>query len=163
MRRFVVPAVLLSFGLALPAAAQTAGMPAATTQTKESAITLSDDQKEAVIDAAVTAKSRQKTPDEFSPQVGATVPQKVYLHAFRPEVTQKTPLLKEYSYAFLDREVVLVGPTKKVVAVVALPQRLVDGDQPDQGAAEPSSTNAKGDDPPPPAAVPSHTSPESIK
>lgn len=161
--RFVVALVLLSFGLALSAVGQTTNSPGMNAQTKEDAITLSEEQKQAVIDAAVSAKSRQKTPKEFSPSIGVTVPKEVYLHGFTPEDTQKTPFLKEYSYAFLDREVVLVGgPKSKVVAVLVLPEKLVAVEQTHQGAAEASSENAKGGTPPA-ASVPSHTSPESIK
>jgi hypothetical protein len=160
--RFLV-ALVLSFGLASSAVGQTTGAPGVNAQTKEDAITLSEQQKQAVIDAAVTAKSRQKTPKEFSPSVGATVPKEVYLHGFRPEDTQKTPLLKEYSYAFLDREIVLVGGSKsKVVAVLTLPEKLVAVDQAHQGAAEAGSQNSQSGKPPA-ASVPSHTSPESIK
>lgn len=151
--------VLFSFGLALPAAGQTTGAPA-TVEARDNPITLSEEQRQAVINAAVSAKSRQKTPKEFSPSVGATVPKEVYLHGFRPDETQKNPLLKEYTYAFLDREVVLVGgPKSRVVAVVALPEKLVAGEQAHQGAAEANSADAKGNA----ASVPSHTSPESIK
>ena len=163
MERFVIALVLLSFGLAQPAVGQTTSVPSANTAAKESAITLSEEQKQAVIDAAVSAKSRQKTPKEFSPSLGATVPKEVYLHGFRPEATQKTPLLKEYWYAFLDNEILLVDG-RKVAAVIALPDQLVaDGRQPQQGAAEASGgTNAKGGTEPV-ASVPSHTSPETIK
>ena len=161
MNRFFIAVVFLSFGLALPAAGQMTSEPAAKTEAAGNAVSLNEEQKQAVISAAVTAKSRQKTPKEFSPSLGATAPKEVYLHGFRPEVTQKTPLLKKYSYAFLDREVVLVDGGKKVVAVVALPEKLVAGAQPHQGAAEASSTNAKGNASP--GSVPSHTSPESIK
>jgi hypothetical protein len=161
MNRFFTAVVLLSFGLALPAVGQVTSEPAANTESKGEAVTLSEEQKQAVINAAVSAKSRQKTPKEFSPSLGATVPKEVYLHGFRPDETQKTPLLKKYSYAFLDREVVLVDGGKKVVAVIALPEKLVAGAQPHQGAAEASSTNAKGNASP--GSVPSHTSPESIK
>jgi hypothetical protein len=164
MERFTMVLVLLCCGLTVPAVGQTATPSLSNSAVTEKAITLNEQQKQAVIDAAVTAKSRQKTPKEFSPTVGATVPKEVYLHAFRPDETQKTPLLKGYQYAFLDREVVLVGgPKNKVVAVVALPEKLVAGEQAHQGAAEASSTDAKGDYAPPHASVPSHTSPESIK
>ena len=159
MGRFIIGLVLLSFGLSLPAAGQTSGTPSKA-EAKENSITLSDDQKQAVIHAAITAKSRQKTPKEFSPSLGATVPREVYLHAFKPSETQKSPLLKEYWYAFLDREVVLVDAAKKkVVAVVDLPETLVADEQPHQGAAEASSEGTKDNA----SSVPSHTSPETIK
>jgi hypothetical protein len=167
MERLVIAFVfLISFGLALPAVGQTNGAPSTNTEAKstnteakENKVALSEEQKQAIIDAAVLAKSRQKTPKEFSPSVGAIAPKEVYLHGFKPTVTQNTPLLKEYSYAFLDREVVLVGPKREVVALIALPEKLVAGEQSHQGAAEASGANGKGNA----DSVPSHTSPESIK
>jgi hypothetical protein len=159
MERLLVAIVLISFGLAPPAAAQTTSAPS-TVAAEENPITLSEEQKQAIIDAAVSAKSRQKTPKEFSPSVGATVPKEVYLHGFQPSETQKTPLLKKYTYAFLDRQVVLAGGAEnKIVAVIPLPEKLVAGDQPHQGAAEASSAHEKDNA----GSVPSHTSPESIK
>jgi hypothetical protein len=86
----------------------------------------------------------------------------VYLHGFKPEVTEKTPLLKKYSYAYLDRAIVLAGgPQSKVVAVITLPENLAGGPQTNHGAAE-ASTSGKGGTPPT-GSVPSHTSPESVK
>jgi hypothetical protein len=163
MKRFVLALVFFCLGPVLAAAAQTTSVSSPKTETTQSNVTLDDQQKEAVINAAVLAKSRQKTPKNFSPSLGANVPKEVYVHGFTPEVTQKTPLLKQYTYAFLDREVVLVdGPENKIAAIVALPENLIAGGQPHNGAAEASTTNAKGSASPT-ASVPSHTSPESIK
>jgi hypothetical protein len=156
MERFALALVLFCLGMTVPATAQTSASPQSAAT--GSAVSLTDQQKQAAIDAAVSAQSRQKTPKEFSPTIGAIVPKEVYLHAFRPDVAQKTPLLKNYWYAYLDREVILVDG-HKVAAVIALPEKLIAGEQPNQGAAEASSTTGKGST----ASVPSHTSPESIK
>jgi hypothetical protein len=161
MKRVFIGVVFLSLGLAHTAIGQTVSGSVTNTEAAGNTIALTEEQKQAVIDAAVAAKSRQKTPKEFSPNVGATVPKEVYLHGFKPDETQKTPLLKKYFYAYLDREIVLVDG-RKVVALIALPEKLVAGEQPHHGAAEASSTNAKGGTPPT-GSVPSHTSPESIK
>ena len=162
MERLVIALVILSFGLALPAVAQTS-VPSANTEAAEKPITLNEEQKQAVIDAAVSAKSRQKTPKDFSPSLGDSIPKEVYVHGFKPEVTQQTPSLKGYLYAFLDRQVVLVSGSKnKVAAIIPLPEKLVADEQAHQGAAEASTTDAKGGGPPT-NSVPSHTSPESIK
>lgn len=165
MKRFVLATlVIVSFGLAVPAPGQTTSPPALNAEARGNPITLSEEQKQAVIDAAVAAKSRQKTPKEFSPSIGALVPKEVYLHGFKPDETQKIPLLKEYMYAFLDREVVLVGgPKSKVVAIVGLPEKLFAGEQPDQGASEASSDADAKRDKSSTSSVPSHTSPETIK
>lgn len=165
MERVTIALLLLALGPAVPAAAQATNTPLPSTKVDVKPITLNGEQKQAVINAAVTAKSRQKTPANFSPTSGASVPKAVYLHGFRPDVVQANPFLKDYWYAFLDREIVLVdGAEKKVAAVVELPQELVAGDEPFHGAAEASSDkNAKGDGAKPVGSVPSHTSPESIK
>src|SRR6185295_10346626 len=103
-------------------AAQTNNQPAAVEATK-GPLTLSEHDKAAVIKAAVEAKSHQKTPKEFTPAVGATVPKEVYLHDFKPEVARETPALKLYKYAYLDREIVLIdGIQQKVVALIPLPE-----------------------------------------
>jgi hypothetical protein len=165
MQRLATALLVLCLGPALPAAAQSTNTPLTSTKTTADPITLSEPQKQAVIKAALAVNSRQKTPKDFSPTVGATVPKAVYLHGFKPEAVQEAPVLKEYWYAFLDREVVLVDAAEmKVVAVIELPQDLVVNDQPFHGAAEPSSsTNAKDGGASPVGSVPSHTSPESIK
>jgi hypothetical protein len=154
--------VVLFVAIASPAVAQSTDAPSAVEATGNP-IALTEAQKQAVINAAVSAKSRQKTPKEFSPTVGATVPKEVYLHGFRPDEARKDPLLKRFTYAFLDREILLVGgPKSKIVAVVPLPEELVAGEQAHQGAAEASTRNTKGGASPTDS-VPSHTSPETIK
>lgn len=152
-------ALFLSLGLTVPAAAQSADAQ------KVKTIALNDKQKQAVISAALSINSRQKTPKEFAPSVGTTVPKEVYLHAFDPSTVQEVPPVKEYWYALLDREIVLVDAlSMKVVAIVELPQQLIAKEQPHHGAAEPDSADAKGQAPDGPVgSVPSHTSPESIK
>ena len=54
---------------------------------------LSDQDKAVVIKAAVEAKSHQKTPNEFTPAVGASVPKSVYQHGFKPEIVSEVPAL----------------------------------------------------------------------
>jgi hypothetical protein len=124
---------------------------------------LSEQDKAAVISAAVEAKSHQKTPKEFTPAVGASVPREVYSHSFTPEVAREMPILNQYEYAYLDREIVLIdGMQKKVVAVIPLPAHLVSGGQKDQGAAEPASeSKSKGASTT--GSVPAYTSPETVK
>jgi hypothetical protein len=147
------------------ATAQTTSPNTAAKDTKSVSLTEAD--KQAAIEAAVVAKSRQKTPNGFSPAVGADVPKGVYVHGFRPEVTQETPALKNHLYAFLDSEVILVDVRNKVVAVLPLPEKYVARAQQNHGAAEASTTDAKGGSGATGSgatgSVPSHTSPETIK
>jgi hypothetical protein len=132
---------------------------------------LSEQQKAAVINAVLEAKSQQATPKDFTPALGSVVPQSVYVHGFKPEVAGELPTLKHYWYAHLNREIVLIdGLQKKVVAVIPLPANLVSDGQQHQGAAEPADKSkgtadkSKGKDGATSAgSVPSHTSPETIK
>jgi hypothetical protein len=142
------------------------GQPAAQTNSQIIAgdlVKFNEQDKATVIAAAIEAKSRQKTPKEFTPAVGASVPKAVYLHAFNTEIVGKVPTLKRLWYAYLNREIVLVDAAQsKVVAVIPLPEKLISEDQTHQGAAEPASSkdeHGAGNT----ESVPSHTSPESIK
>ena len=124
---------------------------------------LSEQDKAAVINAAVEAKSHQDTPKEFTPAVGAPVPKEVYRHAFKPEIARGVPALKQYMYAYLDREIVLIdGMQNKVVAVIPLPAQLVSSGETDQGSAEPAG-ESKGDRASTTGSVPAYTSPETMK
>jgi hypothetical protein len=125
---------------------------------------LSEQDKAAVITAAVEAKTHQKTPKEFTPAVGAPVPTALYRHAFKPEIARKVPALKQYWYAYLDREIVLIDSMqKKVVAVIPLPAKFVSGGQEHHGAAESAGESSGKDDASTTGSVPAYTSPESIK
>jgi hypothetical protein len=124
---------------------------------------LSDQDKAAVIKAALDAKSHQTTPKDFTPELGAPVPQSVYQHGFKPEVIDETPILRNYWYAYLDREVVLIDALQKTVAaIISLPANLVTSGQAHQGAAE-SADRPKGDGASSTESVPAYTSPETIR
>jgi hypothetical protein len=142
--------------------AQINSQPAAREATK-APLQLSEQEKAAVIKAALEAKSHQATPKGFTPAVGAAVPKALFIHGFKPEIAREVPALKHYWYAFLDQEIVLVDAIKtKVVAVVSLPAKFVSGGQPDHGAAEPAESRSK-DGATNAGSVPAYTSPESIR
>ena len=124
---------------------------------------LSEQDKAVIITAVFEAKSHQKTPKDFTPTVGASVPKSVFIHGFKPEIASKVPMLKHRWYAYLDQEIVLVdGMQTKVVAVIPLPAKPVSVGQDHHGAAEPADSRAadgaKSTD-----SVPAYTSPETIK
>jgi hypothetical protein len=147
-------------------AAQTNNEVAADQVTKASPpLTLSEQDKAAVIKAALEDRSHQKTPKQFTPTVGASVPSAVYQHSFKPEIAVQIPVLEHYYYAYLDREIVLIDSLqKKVVAVIPLPASLVSGGQEKhQGAAESEGESKREDGSTSTDSVPSYTSPESIK
>jgi hypothetical protein len=144
-------------------AAQTNSQPGARQANTAGILHLSDQDKAAVIKAALDAKSHQSTPKEFTPAVGAPVPKTVFQHGFKPEIVSQMPALKEYWYAYLDREIVLIDALqKKVAAIIPLPPNLVSGEQEHQGAAE-SDSEPKRDGASSTESVPSHTSPETIR
>jgi len=124
---------------------------------------LSEQDRAVVVVAALEAKSHQKTPTDFTPTVGASVPRSLFLHGFRPDVVDKVPALKQYWYAYTDTEIALVDALHtKIVAVIPIPAPADTAGQGDQGAAEPA--NAKGKDGVGNAgSVPAYTSPETIK
>ena len=106
------------------------------TAEKKPAVNLSDQQKQTVIDAIVDRKSHQATPKEFKSEVGADVSSKVDLHAMPPKVVSDVAALKDYMYAHLDREIVIVDAMdKKVVALLPLPANLARESKPEGGAA----------------------------
>jgi hypothetical protein len=165
-------AIVLTAAASLILAAQT-DQPAAETTHELAAdqvtkapppLTLSEQDKAAVIKAALDARSHQNTPKDFTPAVGEPVPSSVYQHNFKPELTHDMPVLKHYSYAYLDREIALIDSLqKKVVAVIPLPAHLVSGGQQQhQGAAEsekePKSGGTSSTD-----SVPAGTSPETLR
>ena len=125
---------------------------------------LSDQDKTVVIMAAIDAKSHQKTPKDFTPTVGASVPKSVFIHGFKPEIGGKVPVLKQYWYAFTDQEIALVdGLQLKVVEVIPLPTTPVTTGQADHGAAEPADQSKSKDGADNASSVPAYTSPETIK
>jgi hypothetical protein len=102
------------------------------------ALNLSDQQRQAVIDAIVERKSNQATPKEFKGEVGATVSPKVDIHAMPPRIVSELPELKQYMYAHLDREIAIVDALeKKVVALIPLPANLAQ-----ESSAKPEGTAA---------------------
>jgi hypothetical protein len=124
-------------------AAQTNSQPAAREATK-GPLELSEQDKAAVIKAALDAKSHQKTPKDFTPTVGASVPRSVFLHGFKPDVVGKVPVLKQYWYAYSDAEIALVDALQTtIVAVIPIPASAVSTGQGDHGAAEPAKAKAK--------------------
>ncbi len=145
-------------------AAQTSSPPSPGATTNDP-LELSEQDKVVVIRAAVETKSHQKTPKDFTPAVGASVPKSVFIHAFKPEVALKLPALKNYWYAYLDREIVLIDAMQnKVVAVIPLPAEYVfSGRQVHQGAAEPAGESRGKDGGSSTSSVPAYTSPETIK
>jgi hypothetical protein len=124
---------------------------------------LSEQDRAVVMQAALDAKSHQKTPKDFTPSIGARVPNSVYLHGFKPDIAGKVPSLKRLWYAYLDGEIALVdGMQSKVVAVIPFPESGSVG-QGHHGAAEAAGESKSRDGASATESVPAYTSPETIK
>jgi hypothetical protein len=118
------------------------------TEAKKPALNLTDEQQKAVIEAVVERKAHQPSPKEFKPELGATVPRAVDIHSLPPKLVTDIPALKEYMYAHLDREILLVDALhKKVAALIPLPANLAQdsGSRPDQKLAAEKTVGGLGD------------------
>jgi hypothetical protein len=98
---------------------------------------LSDAQRQAILDAIVQQDSHQATPKEFKPAVGSDIPRTLDLHALPRPLVYEIPALKEYMYAHIDRNIVLVDALeKKVIVLIPLPENLArSGGKPDKKEA----------------------------
>ena len=80
---------------------------------------LSEQQRTKVQDALVTAHSAQKTPDKFEAKVGEQIPVALKLDAMPAPLINQEPVLKQYAFVKLDKELLVVDPmNKKIVAVI---------------------------------------------
>jgi hypothetical protein len=81
---------------------------------------LSEDERAATREAISLEHSYQRTPDKFTPQIGASVTSAVKLMPLPRPLVYDVPVLQQYAYAKLDRNVVLVDPmSMQVVDVIA--------------------------------------------
>lgn len=88
-------------------------------------LTLTPKLQQMVVDVVTGLDTHQPTPKEFKPAVGADVPRAVYIHAMPKPLFEAMPALKEYMYAHLDRNIVIVNAQKlKAAAVIPLPEDL---------------------------------------
>jgi hypothetical protein len=124
-------------------APKTSANPVETTAANKSKLDLSDEQRQAIMDAVVRQDAHQATPKEFKAAIGSDVPRTLDLHALPRPLVYDIPALKEYMYAHLDRNVVLVDALeKKVVVLIPLPENLTySGGKPDKKEA---AANAVG-------------------
>ena len=82
---------------------------------------LTDEQKKHIAQAIIGKNSLDKLPDGFTPAIGAKVPtqKKLPEHPLPRPLVYDIPVLKNYYYAQLADQVLIVDPmTKKVVEIV---------------------------------------------
>ena len=95
------------------------------TESKKPPVDLTAEQRQKVITEVVARNSRQATPKEFKPELGAAVTRFVDIHAMPPALNNDVPALKNYMYAHLDRTIVIVDAlNKNIVALIPLPENL---------------------------------------
>ena len=81
-------------------------------------LNLSAAQKQAIYQSAMSEKG-QAAPVGFQPKVGATAPQSLTLHALPSSVVSKISAAKNYEYAKLqNNEILLVNPKDRQVAEI---------------------------------------------
>jgi hypothetical protein len=79
---------------------------------------LSDRQRAALQDALETENTQQKTPPDFAPKVGETLPSKLKADAMPGSLLQREPSLKQYGYAKLSKNVLVVDPMKNTIIAI---------------------------------------------
>jgi hypothetical protein len=63
--------------------------------------------------------ARANEPKDFTPQVGAIIPNGVSVQPLPDDITNNAPSLKGYHYAMLQNEIVIVNPTsKRIVDII---------------------------------------------
>jgi hypothetical protein len=92
-----------------------------TIDAKRPPLQLNDQQRTAIHDALETENTQQKTPPNFEAKVGETLPGKMTVDAMPERLLQREPSLKQYGYAKLSKNVLVIDPMKKtIIAVIPL-------------------------------------------
>ena len=108
---------------------------------------LSDQQRQKIQNALVTAHSDQKTPDKFEARVGAKIPTALKLDAMPAPLINEEPALKQYGFVKLENDLLVVDPMNSTV--VAVIPRKFPKDQATEGRAPSGQTHdpaSKGDE-----------------
>jgi hypothetical protein len=92
-----------------------------TVDAKRPALQLNDRQRTSIQDALETENTEQKTPARFEAKVGETLPGTMTVDAMPEPLIQREPSLKQYGYAKLSKDVLVIDPMKKtIIAVIPL-------------------------------------------
>ena len=123
MKNLIVPMAVLVV-LSFPALAQnnTLDPNAITVDSKRPQLQLSDQQRNAIQNALETENTEQKTPQKFEAKVGEAVPLTMTVDVMPESLVQGDPALKQYGYAKLAKDVLVIDPLKKTVIAV-LPRK----------------------------------------
>ena len=109
--------------LSMPALAQdkTLDPNVITVDAQRPQLQLNDQQRTAIQNALETENTEQKAPDKFEPKVGDALPATMTVDAMPEPLIQREPSLKQYGYAKLSKDVLVLDPMKKtIIAVIPL-------------------------------------------
>ncbi len=112
--------VLLSF--AAQADDRTLDPNGITIETKRPQLGISDQQRAVIEDALEFQNTEQKTPPNFDAKVGDTIPLTMTVDVMPESLTQREPSLKQYGYAKLSKNMLVIDPLKKTIIAV-LPRK----------------------------------------
>ena len=106
--------------LSIPALAQdkTLDPNGITVDAQRPPLQLNDQQRTAIQDALETENTQQKTPDKFEPKVGDALPATMTVDAMPEPLLQREPSLKQYGYAKLSKDVLVLDPMKKTIIAI---------------------------------------------
>lgn len=112
--------VLMLLGSALPAAAQ--GIPAHPgTETNPAAmpdLKLTAEQRQTIYTSISNQKQKETAPPNFQATVGAVVPTSIETQPLPKTIVELLPTLKDYEYAMVANQVLLVDPKNKQVVEI---------------------------------------------
>jgi hypothetical protein len=112
-----------------------------TVAAKRPMLQLNDQQRTAIQDALETENTEQKTPPKFEPKVGDTIPSTMTVDAMPEPLLLREPSLKQYGYAKLSKDVLVLDPMKKAIIAV-LPRKSPSGGK-DQPPADWAATRGR--------------------
>jgi hypothetical protein len=79
---------------------------------------LDDRQRAAIRQGLVTENTEQKTPPNYEAKVGEAIPLTMTVDAMPAPLIAREPSLKQYGYAKLARQLLVIDPLKKTVIAV---------------------------------------------
>jgi len=88
------------------------------TQSANAALTLSDAQRKAALQDLYMDSLNQDTPPGFDAVVGAKVPNTIVIAPVTAQAGSDVPALKPYSFAMVQRKLVIVNPSDRKIASV---------------------------------------------
>jgi hypothetical protein len=92
-----------------------------TVDAKRPPLQINDQQRAAIQDVLETENTEQKAPPKFEPKEGEALPAIIKVDAMPPQLLAREPSLKQYGYAKLSKDVLVIDPMKKtIIAVIPL-------------------------------------------